>query len=522
MSGVLRLADLMKVPASDPRTESSNNRPTRRPPFYVWLLIAVAAAIALYALKPSKFEGHWLVVTPVAIGIGTLVLRKLWDLPPAVTMCAAIVLTVFSGGWAQMGLGKLPLNRLLIAFVLLQILLRAPATANMPPIRIRNIHLVMCATVLYALGSAAVAGTISNQSSVLLIVDVFGLAPFLLFVITPSVFATPNQRNLLLTTLVGLGAYLSLTTVFESLGPHSLVFPSYIVNSDATRPGVLKPGGPFQSPVENGFANFSCAVGAAIAFLRWRGQRRAWLALAVGLLCIVACFLTLERGVWIAAPVATVLTALCTRTGRRLLIPGALVAAIAIGAVLTVSPVISQRTSERANSQQSVWERQNMTSAGLRMVEAKPLFGFGWDRYEKDSLGYFRQPSNYPMLGYTPVVTLGLPETLQPLHNTYLAYAVELGLVGLSLWLVSLIWAVGGAILSRGTTDLRQWKLGLLAIAAFFAIVSFVDPHQLPFPVVLLMIWAGIAWGNPPPQTSETLEDEAASYSIPIITPATV
>lgn len=500
----------MNVPVIDHSAEPRGNRPSRHPPLYAWMLLAATATIALYALKPSRFEGHSLVVTPVAILVGALILRKLWDLPPAVTMCAAIVLTIFSGGWAQMGFGKLPLNRLLIVFVLMQILLRAPGTVNMPPIRIRNVHLVMCAAVLYALGSAAVAGTIGNQSSVLLIVDVFGIAPFLLFVITPTVFAGPKERNLLLAVLVGLGAYLSLTTVFESLGPHGLVFPSYIVNSDAARPGVFKPGGPFQSPVEDGFANFACAVGCAIAFMRWRGRRTAWLALAVGLLCVVGCFLTLERGVWIATPVAIAVTALCTRTGRRLLLPGALVAALVIGAVLSLSPAISQRTTERANSQQSVWERQNMTSAGLRMVAAKPLFGFGWDRYSKDSLGYFRQPRSYPMLGYTPVVTIGLPETLQPLHDTYLAYAVELGLVGLSLWLISLLWSVGGAILTKGTADLRQWKLGLLAIATFFAIVSFVDPHQLPFPVVLLMIWAGVAWGHQSIQAPMSRENEAS------------
>jgi O-antigen ligase len=466
-----------------------------RPPWYAWLLVGLAALAATYALYPFRLEGHWLLVTPVLITAGTLVLRRLWELPPAVAMCAAIVLTVFSGGWSQIGLGGLPFNRLLIAIVLLQVFLRAPGAAHLPLLRTRNVHLVMCAAILYAVGSAAAAGTLGNESSVLLISDVLGLAPFLVFLVTPAIFATEPERRLLLATLVGLGAYLAITTLLESLGPHGLVFPSYIAGSDAARPGILRPGGPFQSPVENGFANFACAVAAVIAFVRWQGRRRN-LALLVGLACALACFLTLERGVWVAAAVATVVTALCTRSGRRWMIPGAVLSIVAIGAVLTVFPALSERTSERANTQQSVWDRHNMTAAGLRMVADKPLFGFGWDRYERDSLDYFRQSPDFPMTGYTPVVTIGLPEALQPLHNTYLAYAVELGLVGFSLWMLSLLWAVGGAIFSRGPEGLRPWKLGLLAIFVFFLIVSLVDPHQLPFPVVLLMIWAGVAWGS--------------------------
>jgi O-antigen ligase len=484
-----------------------------RPPWYCWCMLGLVGLAGMYALYPSRFEGHWLILSPLLVLVGTLTMRRLWEMPPAITMCGAIVLTVFSGGWSQIGLGGLPLNRLLIAIALAQVFLRAPGAAHLPPLRLRNVHLLMAATILYALGSAAAAGTLTHETSFFLLFDVLGLAPYFLFLVTPSVFATPRERDLLLITLVGLGGYLALTTFLESVGPHSLVFPSYIANSDAVRPGILKPGGPFQSPVENGFANFACMVAAAMAFLRWRGQPRGRLALVVGVACALACFLTLERGVWIAAPVAAVVTAFCTPSGRRLLLPGLVVAVIALGAVLTVFPALSQRTSERASAEQSVWDRKNMTAAGLRMVSARPLFGFGWERYESDSLDYFRQAPSYPMTGYTPVITIGLPEVLQPLHNTYLAYAVELGLIGMLLWLVSLLWAVGGAIFTRGSADLRPWKLGLLAVSVFFLVVSFVDPHQLPFPVVLLMIWAGVAWGRNP----ATGDDRVVPASNPAI-----
>jgi O-antigen ligase len=438
-------------------------------------------------------------VSTLAVAVvGVLALRKLWQQPPAVGLCAAIALTVFSGGWAQMGLPGAPLSRLLIAFVILQILLRAPGTAEMPRIQIRNVHLLMGLTVLYALGSAAASGALGSKDGVLQLFDVFGLTPFLLFVVAPAVFAGKRERNLLLGTLVGLGAYLGLTAIFESLGPHSLVFPSYIRGVDAQSLGAVKVSGPFQSPTAMGSACFACAAAGAIARRQWQGRAGRLLAGFVALACVFGCFLTLERGVWIATILATMLTALATRGGRRWLVPGIAISLVALVGVFAISPSLSQKASERATYKQSLWDRQNQTAAGLRMVEAKPLFGFGLDRYRSESADYFRQPPDYPMTGYVHDIVIGVPDPILPLHNTYLSYAVELGLVGGLLWLASILWATGAAIFGPGTASLRPWRLGLLAISAFFLVVCIVDPHTAPFPMVLMFVWAGLGTGTKP------------------------
>lgn len=467
-----------------------------RPPWYAWALAGAGAIAFVYETKPTRLEGHWLLLTPLAITVGILVLRRLWELPPAVTMCAAIALTVFSGGWAQMGLGGMPLNRLLVLAALLQILLRAPGTAAMPRIRVGNLHLLMCATVLYAVASAATAGTLASEQSVLLTVDVFGITPFLLFLVSPAVFAGERERDMLLVTLVGLGAYLGLTAIFESLGPHVLVFPTYLRHVNLESLSEAKAGGPFQSPTANGFACFACAIAAVMALSRWRSVSTRRLALLVAVVCLFGAFLTLERGVWIATVAAILVGALTTRKGRRWLLPGLALAALAVVAALALSPQLAQQTSSRATYQQSLWDRQNQTSAGLRMVSSRPLFGFGMSRYESESLDYFRQPSSYPMSGYYHGVTIGVHDPILPIHDTYLAYAVELGLIGLLLWLVCIGWAVGGAIFKPGPSTLRPWKLGLLPVAIFFLVVGFVDPHTAPFPVVLLFVWAGLARGT--------------------------
>jgi O-antigen ligase len=212
---------------------------------------------------------------------------------------------------------------------------------------------------------------------------------------------------------------------------------------------------------------------------------------------VFGCFLTFERGVWIAAAVATIATALATRTGRRWLIPGLLACGIAIGGALVVSSTLASKASSRVEDQVSVWDRENQTSAGLRMVAAKPLFGFGWDSYTSDSLEYFRQTATYPMDGYS-IASYETIGQLLPIHDTYLAYAVELGLVGALLWLACLLCGVGGAILSPGPNELHLWKLGLLALLGFYLVVSLFNPYQAsPFLALLLWIWAGVARGGP-------------------------
>jgi len=362
-----------------------------RPPWQAWMVLGVVVLALIYVVAPNRLHGHWLILSPVLVFAAVLVLRKLWELNPAVNMCGAIVLSVFAGAWFQVGLGGLPLDRLLVVVVLLQFLLRAPGVVHAPRLEIRNVHLLMCLTIVYVMASAIAAGTLTNEKGYLSLVDMFGLAPYLMFLVAPAVFAGRRERNLLLATLVGLGAYLGFTAIFESLGPHSLVFPHYIARVDAELPDE-RAGGPFQSSVVEGFATYACAVAAVMAFVQWRGQRRRYLAAITATVCLFGCFVTLERGIWIAAVVATSVAALATRAGRRWLTPAVLMCAIVIGTALMVSPALSRKTSTRVNDQTSVWSRQNQISSGLRMLAAKPLFGFGWARYTTDSREYFRQP----------------------------------------------------------------------------------------------------------------------------------
>jgi len=184
------------------------------------------------------------------------------------------------------------------------------------------------------------------------------------------------------------------------------------------------------------------------------------------------------------------------------------VCGVLIGGTLLVFPALSGNASARAEDETPVWDRENQTAAALRMIAARPLFGFGWDNYANVSIGYFRQSAGYPMTGFSD------SDVPLPLHDTYLSNAVELGLIGALLWLASLLWAVAGAALRPCSPDLRPWKLGLVAIGVFFCVLAFFDPLQQNITELLLWTWAGLCMAEMPPLVDLSERDRRSPSAV--------
>ncbi|MEA2443457.1 MAG: putative inorganic carbon ((-)) transporter, partial [Thermoleophilales bacterium] len=414
----------------------------------VGLALAAAGLIALAAhttstRAPTLFAGLGVLLGLAAVGF------LAWNLSPTYLLCIALLLSPFSGNWSLVGLpGFAAPDRLALMAGIGAVLLRTPAAGVRPRLRIEPVHWLMLATALYAITSAVVVGSLTDRGSFFRLLEPFGILPFLLFLTAPIAFRTPAQRDVLLKTVVILGGYLGLTTLFETIHLDALVFPKYILDPNV---GIHagRGRGPFLEAVTNGYAQYVCAVICAIAWARWR-RRSAWsgAAAVVALLCVLGAFESLQRSVWLGASVATLIALLALRETRRY-IPMVIASVVVVLVVaLALIPGLSSHVSSRSGDKQTIWDRQNLNRAGLNMVEQRPLFGFGWDQYLKHNKDYFQQADDYPI---TPNV-----ENID-IHNVPLTYAVSLGLVGLLLWLGTVLLGVGGALTTRGPPDLRYW-----------------------------------------------------------------
>ncbi len=426
-----------------------------------------------------------------------------WHVDPAWTLTASLCLSMFDSNWAHVGLpaSPVPPDRALLVLGVAALLLHAPGASDRGRIRLRPIHWLLIATLVYALGSALASGTLTTNSGFFRVFDRFGIAPFALFVLAPLAFPDQRRRKVLLGALIVTGAYLSLTALFETVGPQALVFPKFIldpnlgIHTDRAR-------GPFLEAEANGIALYFCGVAAVIGTFVWRdrpGLKRAMVAVA--LLCALGCLFTLSRAVWLAAVVSTLVAWIGFGHASRGVLKPLAAGAIIIAATFFLIPGFSSKASERFGSQPSLWDRSNLNSAATNMIEAKPLFGFGWSTFSSTSQPYFRQASDIPLtaVGSGPCTgnTSTASDQPQPtctsiVHNSYLSNGAELGLVGLALWIASLTFGVGGAVLRRGPPESLPWRAGLLAVALMWCGVVFFTPLEGPFSPELLWLWAGL------------------------------
>lgn len=407
-----------------------------------------------------------------------------------VILVAALILELFSGNWALMGIPG-PLDRVAMAVALGALVLKGARNVGARRLVLKPLHLVLLSALAWCAASGLVAGTITGSLGFYAWVDRFGLFPFLLFCLAPIFFGTPRQRNILLVGLVGMGLYLGYTGCMEGLHLWKLVFPRYIANPNV---GIQwgRARGPFLESTGDGFCTFVCATAAAIGLKTW-SKRAHWVCFLTIGLDLGTLFFTLTRGVWIGTFVGVVATMMLTQRTRRILVPLLLAGFIAVAGTLVVSPTIRAEAFGRAESQSPVWDRQNTDLAALRIIEEKPLFGVGWENFHNVSINYMLQQPGYPITG------VGLE-----VHNVFLSHAAELGIPGLLLWLAGFLGAVRRGLLPGGLTrrggpsnsppdpELQLWRAGGFAIVLCFFVIADLAPFSEALPNSLLWMWLGI------------------------------
>ena len=470
-------------------------RVTRRSP---WPAVGAALfsllALLLAAVLPAvAFPLFLLVAALLAVGsTAYLVLRT----DPAWAFTGALACSVFAGNWeAFLGLpGPLGPERLLLAAGIVGLAMKWWSDPdNFPRLRLEPVHWVLLLAVALAGTSALVSGTLFERESAIRLAERFGAIPFLVFALAPLVFRTARQRAILLGALVALGAYLGVIAFLETAGPQALVFPRYIVDP-AYGYQSTRAGGPFAEAVTNGVGLYVCGVAASIAVITWRGQPARLAAAAVLLMCALGLLFTLQRSIWLGSIVATAVALLSVRELRRYFVPVAVLGALVVVAALAVVPGLQDRAEARTEANRSVWDRRNLNTAAVAMIAGKPLTGAGWDRFQAESKEYFSLGATYPLTAGDEIV-----------HNVFLSHASELGLIGAALWAAGLLLAVGGAVAARAPPELEAWRIGLIAVASFWLIVTnFVYPQV--FPMLALWLWIGVVWTGRSSRDGEHVE----------------
>jgi O-antigen ligase len=192
--------------------------------------------------------------------------------------------------------------------------------------------------------------------------------------------------------------------------------------------------GSLRSPDVYGSVLLFCGLFVLAGALTARGYARRLWPVLLFLLAMFMVSLTYSRASWLAGLFALVGLAFLARglvlQFAILLIPVALL--LNASGVLHGQMEFAQSRLESEQSDESALSRLPVAYASVRMFEAKPAFGFGYENFNRYDYQYQR-----------PVGNLVYPQKDHSSHNMYLTILAEQGLVGFVLYLGPAFWWLG-------------------------------------------------------------------------------
>lgn len=165
-------------------------------------------------------------------------------------------------------------------------------------------------------------------------------------------------------------------------------------------------------------------------------------AIAAGGLCIFGVFLTVSRGGLIALSASLIAAIVFSGRWRPVVVVSTvlvLAASFYYFAVLAPREATERIAGSTQGETQLKEGRTTIWQIAERMVKAKPITGIGAGNFETTSRQYLLQPG---ALGRSDLII----STPRVVHNTYLGIAAELGLVGLAMFSILVLFSVGSAL----------------------------------------------------------------------------
>ena len=184
---------------------------------------------------------------------------------------------------------------------------------------------------------------------------------------------------------------------------------------------------------------------------------RSGSGMTIGVLALVALFLTFSK----AAIFALILYFLLTSTSRRIRL--AIVSILAVAALFLIG-------AQQLLPIDSIAERLSLSQAALDISLKNPLFGIG--------------PTNFiPQLATLNLYSISQTRLLQPVHNVFLIFLTETGIVGFLLFTIVLL-AVAGRAHSKA-------KQALLVVLLCFASI---DHFLITIHQGQLLLWLALGY----------------------------
>lgn len=327
-----------------------------------------------------------------------------------------------------------------------------------------------------------------SQVPVSRFIETSTVIPFTMYLLGRRLFARESAVRFVLWSIFGFAAYSAMVSIGQFFAP-SLVWPRYIVAAP-NWPG--RANGVFNQPVANGMVLIVGFV-VAIVLAAERAQpawRRALLWLYV-LTSPLAIYLTHTRSDWLAFGLVLILGAVLMPGARRVFAGLIGLIALVIGLNWSVF-TSSNRTAGGIGSAGEVWDRLNGIATSIWAFKREPWFGWGINRFPAVNFFDHQQWSNdVPWRN-----GLGIAS-----HETELGILVELGILGLLLWLCVIVPLIGLLLQAyrilppSGLAGRRLAFIGICALATQIVSGAFADLRLLDFPICMVFLICGLAVG---------------------------
>ena len=284
----------------------------------------------------------------------------------------------------------------------------------------------------------------------------------------------PGPADVRRLTLVGAWT----VVVQATIGILSWIVPDVLPGEWLGRAG-MRTVGTFGGPAMYTITLVLFAALALYAAMSTDQPRKRFVLFGVVVAAQLGVLLSLSRGSWLGAG----LTMLGIVVLYRQEIGRFAVAAIVLATFLVLGPVggLAPLAQERLATGDTIEGRIVTNDAAVRMIEDRPLVGFGYGNFERFDERYKQR------VGDTPLILGGSA------HNTYLNMLVELGIPATVLYLVpalALLWQTYRLWRRHRHAHLIDWRL--VAILWLVALDQFVVNNFLE--IIHSSFWATSLW----------------------------